>query len=132
MMFGYANQTMGLTQAWKFNTPAAFVSVTPMAVGQCVYTSITATQIATGSTYTSVLRAGWGSFGSLCDEGCSSTWGSICLKTAGKANGVAGGYSDFPYFATFANGVRNDCSRSDETYAATTCTLSRAFVILVR
>lgn len=132
MMFAFVNtSTNALTQAWKFPTPAALHSTSPMEGGQCGYVTINATRLADGTTATKKLRYGWGSFGSTCDDGCSSTWGMICLKSS-DTNGTAGGFSDFPLFATYATTGSDHCSASNQTYTTTACSTARRFAIFVR
>jgi hypothetical protein len=132
MMFAYLNEsTNAISNAWTFAMPSTFASAAPMSATQCGYTSITARRVSDGTTLTRLLRYGWGSFGSLCDEGCSSTWGQICLKSS-STQGTGGGESDFPHYASYANTVADHCSLSSEGYTTTTCSASRRFVILVR
>eukprot|EP01116_Phalansterium_solitarium_P023496 TRINITY_DN8255_c0_g1_i2.p1 TRINITY_DN8255_c0_g1~~TRINITY_DN8255_c0_g1_i2.p1 ORF type:complete len:354 (+),score=55.05 TRINITY_DN8255_c0_g1_i2:127-1188(+) len=135
MMFAYTdasnNIVSSLASPWKFPTPAQFQTQTPMQIGQCVYIPITATRLADGSVVSKILRAGWGSFGSTCDEGCTSTWGQICLKS-NAAQGVAGGYSDFPTFHSFAVSNADSCSLSSQVYTTTACSASYQFTIYVR
>lgn len=103
-----------------------------MALTQCGYVSIAATRISDSSKVTKLLRYGYGSFGGYCDEGCSGTWGQVCLKS-NTTQGSSGGYSDFPLFATFAVGNGYDhCSRSDQSYSTTQCSTSKRFAIFVR
>jgi len=133
MMFAFINEsTNALSSAWKFTTPSVFYTSTPMTGVQCGYTSITATRISDSTTTTKLLRYGHGSFGAVCDEGCNSTWGQICLKSNGT-QGSAGGYSDFPMFTTFAvDATFDNCTRSDETYSNIACSATKRFVIFVR
>lgn len=133
MMFAFINEsTNALSSAWKFTTPSVFYTNTPMAGAQCGYVNISATRISDSATTTKLLRYGYGSFGALCDENCTSTWGQICLKSNGT-QGSAGGYSDFPMFTTFAvDGGHDNCTRSDETYSNVVCSTSKKFVIFVR
>ncbi|MFA6329166.1 MAG: fibrinogen-like YCDxxxxGGGW domain-containing protein [Candidatus Micrarchaeia archaeon] len=132
MMFAFFDETTNATSsAWKFQTPSAFTTNTPMANVQCGYVTITATRISDSLTVSNVLRYGYGSFGSRCDEGCSSTWGQICLKST-SAQGTAGGYADFPMYTSFAWAGYDNCARSDETYSTTQCPTTKRFVIFVR
>lgn len=132
MMFAFINEsTSALSNAWKFATPSVFNANTPMAMVQCSYVSINATRISDGATTTQLLRYGYGSFGSRCDETCSSTWGQVCLKNNGT-QGSYGGYLDFPMFSTFAAAGGDNCTRSDEAYTATACSTTKRFVIFVR
>jgi hypothetical protein len=98
---------------------------------QCGYQSITATRLSDGHTVTRKLRYGWGSFNDECDEGCTSTWGQICLKSS-DTNGQVGGYQDFPQYATYAHSNVDHCSRSDQVHTTTACSASRRFAIYVR
>lgn len=132
MMFAFINESNNtLSTPWKFSTPSAFNTTTPMAGGQCGYVSITATRIADSTSTTQLLRYGYGSFGSRCDETCSGTWGQVCLKS-NSTQGSYGGYSDFPMFTTFAYAGYDNCTRSDETYSVTQCSTTKKFVIFVR
>lgn len=134
MMFAYTNPSDGsLTNAWTFATPTSVHSVTPMAVGQCVYQEGSFTRVSDNTTYNNyTMRMGWGSFGSTCDDSCSSTWGHICLKSNTSYPGGGGGFSDFPFFATFAYSGTDHCSQSNQGYTTTSCTSTRRFTILVR
>lgn len=132
MMFAYLDtSSKAVSNVWTFATPAAFRTATPMATGQCIYTSVVATRLADGSSTTQTLRSGWGSFGSNCDEGCTGTYGQICLKNT-PAQGTLGGFSDFPFFTGFAAAGPDYCAHSNQTYSVTACTATRQFAILVR
>ena len=132
MAFGFVDDTTGtVSQVYKFAVPGVFASTPPMGAAQCGYVSITATRIADGIATTQLLRYGTGSFGSKCDEGCSGTWGHICLKNNGT-QGSAGGYSDFPFYTGYASGNGNYCAGSNESYNASSCSNTKRFIILVR
>ena len=132
MMMAYTNPANGaLTNAWYFPTPLNVSSTTPMSVAQCSYYTSQFTRVADNSTSTRTLRMGWGSFGAFCDQGCSGTWGQICLKQ-GSSQGTSDGFSDFPLFATFASSTSDHCSQSNQDYRTTGCSDSRRFTILVR
>jgi hypothetical protein len=143
------------TQAWYFGKPtqnaSSFRSHPPTSRvhgfdSNPLITQITATRISDNNSVQRYMRTGASSFGSKCDDGRSSFWGTICLKTTNNdLVGVNGntsstnpadyGYQDFPYFASYAvqgqsaPGFRAHCSRSDQVYSTTECSSSRRFAI---
>jgi len=132
MMFAYTNTvSYGLSQAWKFPTPAVFVSTTPMAGVDCGYESIDATRLSDGHTTTQLLRYGWGSFSDECDEECRNSWGQVCLKN-NTTLAAAGGYLDFPMYTGFYYSGGDWCASSSGLYSAASCVDTRRFSILVR
>jgi len=132
MMFAYTDfYTGALSNAWYFGTPAEFKTSSPMASVQCGYTTITTSRVSDGHTATKMLRYGYGSLSDECDEGCSSTWGQICLKS-NTTPGSVGGYLDFPMYASYAASYNDTCAESTQTYATTLCSDSRRFTIYVR
>ena len=132
MMYAYTDVATGaVAQAWRFPRPSEFTSISPLAGVQCGYVTIDATRLSDGHTTTQILRYGWGSFGSTCDDGCSSTWGQTCLKN-NSTPGSAGGYLDFPHYASYAWSGSDHCSSSNQSYTAVGCSDSRRFAILVR
>jgi hypothetical protein len=133
MMFAYINVSTGaLANAWKFPTPAAFHSVSPLAGNQCSYVTISATRLADNTTSSRMMRYGHGSFGTNCDEGCSGTFGQICLKS-NTTQGSVGGFSDFPHFSGWSNLSHPEyCAASNQAWNGTICDASRRFVVFVR
>ena len=143
------------TQAWYFGKPtqnaSSFRSHPPTSrvhgfEANPLITQITATRISDNNSVQRYMRTGASSFGSKCDDGRSSFWGTICLKTtnndlvgvngnSSSTNPADYGYQDFPYFASYAvqgqsaPGFRAHCSRSDQVYSTTECSSSRRFAI---
>jgi hypothetical protein len=132
MLVGYTNPGDGsVTNAWSFPTPALLHSQTPMGVSSAQYITTTFKRVADQSTHSRVLRVGTASFSDECDEGNSSTWGQICLKS-NTTPGSVGGFSDFPMFAGYAASSSDTCTESTQIYTATACSSIRRFVIFVR
>lgn len=144
-MYAFCNpNTDALTQAWTwsfYSSPGdnynEFKNNPPLAhggVGSPLITRINAIRVADNSAHNGYwLRTGYSSFSSHCDDSRSSTWGQICLK-AGTVNSNTGngGHSDFPMYCTFAASNADDCSQSNQQYAATQCSDTRRFAVYVR
>ena len=142
-MYGFINPSNNtVTQAWTWTYysgthPSAFKDNPPMAhggVGAPLITRTNSTRVADGNDYNGYyLRTGYSSFSTACDDGRSGTWGQICMKGSNSDSSIGqGGLSDFPHYATFAADGADSCSRSDETYDATSCSDTRRFAIFVK
>jgi hypothetical protein len=113
---------------------SAFVNTPPMGhggTGAPLITQITTTRIADGGVHTLWLRTGISSFGSVCDQGRSGSWGQICLKSLGQNDTAGGGFSDFPHFSSYTVNTSDHCAQSNQSYNSTSCTSSRRFSIYV-
>lgn len=115
----------------------AFLTYPPQAhggQGAPLITLVDTIRLADNSEYTGYLRTGISSFGSTCDDGRSGIWGQICLKANGiNGSGTgSGGYSDFPFYTTFANGNTDNWARSDQTYTANTVSSTYRFSVYCR
>lgn len=147
-MYGFCNTANNaLTYPWAFRfndsttlagsadaNKTAFFNGPPMGHGSAgapLITLVYTIRLADSSTYTGYLRTGSSSFGSLCDDGRSGTWGQICLKAGGTGgSGVgSGGYSDFPHYTTFANAGTDNWAASNQNYTSGTVSSTYRFAV---
>ncbi len=132
MMVAFTNPSDGsMTNAWSFPTPALLHSQTPMAAAGGQYITTTFKRIADQTTHNRVMRIGTNSFSDECDEGSSSQWGQICLKS-NTTPGSVGGFSDFPMYTGYVASNTDYCSESPQIYTTTACSSIRRFAIFVR
>lgn len=142
-MYTFINtSTNARSQSWYFAKPStnqtAFRNTPPTVhggQGDPLITQVNTVRMSTGENYTSYLRSGVSSFGSMCDDSRSSYWGYTCLKAGNTPNTGSGGYSDFPSYATYSvdqpasSTYPTHCARSDEQYSNSTCSSSKQFAI---
>ncbi len=132
MMVAFTSPSTGsTTNEWSFPTPTLLHSQTPMAATGAQYITSTFKRIADQTSHARVMRVGTASFSDECDEGNSSQWGQICLKS-NTSQGSVGGFSDFPMYAGYAASNVDYCTESPQIYTATACSSSRRFAIFVR
>lgn len=142
-MYGFVNPSDDtVAQAWTWTYysgthPSAFKDNPPMAhgtAGNPLITRTNSTRVSDGNDYSGYyLRTGYSSFSTDCDDNRAGTWGQICMKGSSTDSGTGqGGLLDFPHYGTFAVDGADTCSRSDESYATTSCSDTRRFAVYVK
>jgi len=145
-MYCYVNtSTNATTQAWSWwffdgtsdSNYASFRDYPPLyhgGVGSPLITRISALRLSTDTPYIGYyLRTGYSSFGNVCDDSRSGTYGQICLKGSNTSSSTGtGGLLDFPFYNAFSSSAGDFCAGSDESYNGSSCSSTRRFGVYVQ